>query len=225
MALNLTPFGFTATESLVYTVLLRLGPSTGYAVARAARVARANAYSALEGLVIRGAASRTPPPTRPARYRPTDPQSLLARLSLAQGEALDRLSRELRDLSHPGEPVTREVAGSRAVANLVMQLVARASQRVEGVVTAELWRPTLPGWRRAGERAQLDVRMTGDRPADAPDWLKSAGDDASTLGATILVIDESQLILTSGAGEAVAGVWSSHPLIVMLARRALETLP
>ncbi len=225
MALNLTPFGFTATESLVYTVLLRLGPSTGYAVARAARVARANAYSALEGLVIRGAASRTPPPTRPARYRPTDPQSLLARLSLAQGEALDRLSRELRDISHPGEPVTREVAGSRAVANLVMQLVARASQRVEGVVTAELWRPTQPGWRRAGERAQIDVRMTGDRPADAPGWLKSAGDDASALRATILVIDESQLILTSGEGEAVAGVWSSHPLIVMLARRALESLP
>lgn len=225
MALNLTPFGFTATESLVYTVLLRLGPSTGYAVARAARVARANAYSALEGLVMRGAASRTPPPNRPARYRPTDPQSLLARLSLAQGEALDRLSRELRDISHPGEPVTREVAGSRAVANLVMQLVARANQRVEGIVTAELWRPTLPGWRRAGERAQIDVRMTGDRPADAPDWLKSASDDASTLRGTILVIDESQLILTSGEGEAVAGVWSSHPLIVMLARRALETLP
>ena len=225
MALNLTPFGFTATESLVYTVLLRLGPSTGYAVARAARVARANAYSALEGLVMRGAASRTPPPNRPARYRPTDPQSLLAQLSLAQGEALDRLSRELRDISHPGEPVTREVAGSRAVANLVMQLVARANQRVEGVVTAELWRPTLPGWRRAGERAQIDVRMTGDRPADAPDWLKSASDDASTLRGTILVIDESQLILTSGEGEAVAGVWSSHPLIVMLARRALETLP
>ena len=225
MALDLTPFGFTATESVVYTVLLRLGPSTGYAVARAARVARANAYSALEGLVIRGAASRTPPPTRPARYRPTDPQSLLARLSLAQGEALDRLSRELRDISHPGEPVTREVAGSRAVANLVMQLVARASQRVEGVVTAELWRPTLPGWRRAGERAQLDVRMTGGLPADAPTWLKSADDEASTLRATILVIDESQLILTSGEGESVAGVWSSHPLMVMLARRALQTLP
>lgn len=225
MALDLTPFGFTATESLVYTVLLRLGPSTGYAVARAARVARANAYSALDGLVTRGAASRSPPPARPARYRPTDPQSLLARLSLAQGEALDRLSRELRDISHPGEPVTREVAGSRAVANLVMQLVARASQRVEGVITAELWRPTLPAWRRAVERAQLDLQMAGDLPADAPSWLKSAGDDASTLRATILVIDESQLILTSGEGETVAGVWSSHPLIVTLARRALETLP
>src|SRR5919204_1607207 len=105
---DLTPFGFTPTESLVYVTLLRIGPSTGYAVARAARLARANAYGALEGLVLRGAATRTS--TRPVRYRPTDPQALLAHLATVQGEALDRLTRELRDLSHPLTPATREVA-------------------------------------------------------------------------------------------------------------------
>src|SRR6059036_2784827 len=117
MTVDLTPFGFTPTESLVYTTLLRLGPTTGYAVARGARLARANTYAALEGLVTRGAATRTPPPARPARYRPTDPQALLAHLATLQGEALDRLGRELRDLSRPGEPVVREVGGSRAVSN------------------------------------------------------------------------------------------------------------
>ena len=224
MALDLTPFGFTPTESLVYTTLLRLGPATGYAVARAARLARANAYSALEGLVTRGAASRTPPPSRPARYRPTDPQGLLAQLAMMQGEALDRLGRELRDISRPGEPVTREVGGTRAVANLVMQLVARANKSVAGVMAAELWRPTLPAWRRAAERAQLDVRLMGDLPPDAPPWLKSVGEHAVTNRATVLVIDESQLIVTSGDGEAIAGVWSLHPLIVMLGLSALPTL-
>ncbi|HWC75414.1 MAG TPA: helix-turn-helix domain-containing protein, partial [Gemmatimonadales bacterium] len=210
MALDLTPFGFTPTESLVYTTLLRLGPATGYAVARAARLARANAYSALEGLVNRGAASRTPPPHRPARYRPTDPQGLLAQLAMRQGEALDRLGRELQELSLPGEPITREVAGLRAVANLVMQLVARATKRVEGVMAAELWRPTLPAWRRAAERARIALRMIGDLPADSPSWLKPAGEAATAARATILLIDESQLILTSGDGEAIAGVWSAH---------------
>jgi sugar-specific transcriptional regulator TrmB len=224
LPLDLTPFGFTPTESLVYSTLLRLGPSTGYAVARAARLARANAYSALEGLVTRGAASRTPPPSRPARYRPTDPQGLLAQLALVQGEALDRLGRELRDISRPGESVTREVGGSRAVANLVMQLVARANKSVAGVMAAELWRPTLPAWRRAAERAQLDVRVMGDLPPDAPPWLQAVGEHAVTNRATVLVIDESQLIVTSGDGEGIAGVWSSHPLVVMLGRRALPTL-
>jgi hypothetical protein len=40
---------------------------------------------------------------------------------------------------------------------------------------------------------------------------------------TILVVDEAQLVVTTGAGESIAGVWSSHPLIVMLARKALGT--
>ena len=223
MSLDLTPFGFTPTESLVYATLLRLGPSTGYAVARGTRLARANAYGALEGLVTREAATRTPPSVRPARYRPIDPHALLAQLATRQGEALDRLGRELKGLARPGDPVTREMAGSRAVANLVMQLVARAQRRVEGIVALELWRPTLPAWRRAGERADMSVRMRGELPPDAPAWLTAAASDG-TPSATVLVIDESQLIVTSGEGEAIAGLWTSHPLIVMLARRALQTM-
>jgi len=222
VALDLTPFGFTPTESLVYATLLRLGPSTGYAVARGARLARANAYGALEGLVTRGAATRTPPPNRPARYRPIDPQGLLALLATRQGEALDRLGREVRDLSRPGDPVTREVAGARAVANLLTQLVARAERSVEGVMALELWRPTLPAWRRAAERATLKVRARGGMPPDAPSWLEPASDDTSE--ATVLLIDDMQLVMTSGEGETIAGLWTSHPLIVLLARRALRSV-
>ena len=219
---DLTPFGFTPTESLVYATLLRLGPSTGYAVARGARLARANAYSALEGLVSRGAATRTPPPERPARYRPADPQSLLAHLATLQGEALDRLGEQLRDVSRPGEPVVREVGGSRAVANLVLQLVARAERSVEGIMALELWRPTLPAWRRASERAQVTVRLRGGMPADAPSWLEPAAADSPAV--TMLMIDETHVVITSGDGDAVTGLWTSHPLILLLARRALPTV-
>src|SRR6184192_4708138 len=122
--LDLTPFRFTATESLAYAALLRLGPSTGYAVAHATRVARANTYGGLEGLVSRTAALRLP--GRPARYRATDPAALIAQLAAAQGEALDRLSRSLRDADRAG-PEIRTVTGERAVANLIMQVVARAA--------------------------------------------------------------------------------------------------
>jgi len=222
MTIDLTPFGFTPTESVVYATLLKLGPATGYSVARTARLARANAYSALEGLVGRGAATRTPPSERPARFRPTDPQMLLAHLATLQGEALDRLGRELRGAARPSEPVTREVAGSRAVANLVMQLVARAERSVQGVMALELWRPTLPAWRRAGERATLSVRMRGGMPADAPSWLEPAG--ANAPHATVLLIDDVQLLLISGEGDVLAGLWSSHPLILLLAQRAMPTI-
>lgn len=223
MALDLTPFGFTPTESLTYSTLLRLGPSTGYAVARGARLARANAYSALEGLVTRRAATRNP--GRPTRYRPVDPQTLIAQLATLQGEALDRLSRELKNASRPGDPVTRELAGSRAVANLILQLVARAERRVQGIMAAELWRPTLPAWRRAGERAQVDLRIGGggELPSDAPAWVRPAPADAPPQ-ATILIVDDTQLLVTAGEGDHIAGLWSSHPLLAMLATRALQGL-
>ena len=150
-SVDLTPFGFTPTESLVYATLLRLGPSTGYAVARGARLARANAYGALEGLVTRGAASRTPPPARPARYRPTAPQALIAHHATRQGEARDHLARALRDASHPLEPVTKEVSGARAVANLVLQL---------GAWTA-CWRPSCGDPRsRRGDMRRRAPRST-----------------------------------------------------------------
>ena len=52
--LDLTPFGYTQTENLVYSRLLQGGPASGYAVARDLLIARANAYQALRGLVAKG---------------------------------------------------------------------------------------------------------------------------------------------------------------------------
>ena len=216
MAADLTPFGFTPTESLVYQALLKLGPVTGYAVAQEARLARANAYSALEGLVVRGAATRAT--GRPAVYRSVEPATLLTQLAAAQGAALDRLAQGLRRASAPGDPVTREVEGARAVANVVMQLVARAEATVAGVVAAELWRPSLPAWRRAAARATLTVQIAG--VADDPDGLSTGVVDAAT--PTVLVVDASHAITATGSGDGMRALWSSHPLIVALARTATE---
>jgi HTH-type transcriptional regulator, sugar sensing transcriptional regulator len=215
---DLTPFGFTATESVVYSALLRLGPATGYGVGRATRLARANAYAALEGLVGRGAAQRAS--GRPAQYRPADPRALLARLAAEQGAALDRLSHALEDASHPTEPETRTAAGARAVANVMQQLVARATGSIQGIVAAELWGPTLPAWRRAATRATLDVRLAGEAP-DAEGLLKGTVAAATP---TVLLIDDSQLLTAAGAGEQITALWSFHPLLVTLARVALRSI-
>ena len=214
------PFGFTATESMVYSTLLRLGPATGYAVARAVRLARANAYGALDGLVSRGAAVRIP--GRPTRYRPADPQALLAQITAAHGEALDRLSRDLADAARSTEPETKTLAGARAVANVVLQLVARAERRVEGVLAAELWRATLPAWRRAAARAQVELRIAGDAPTEAPELVVGTTPPDHP---TVLVIDNTQTLAAVGSADGLAAVWTSHPAIVALARRALGGAP
>ena len=214
------PFGFTATESMVYSTLLRLGPATGYAVARAVRLARANAYGALDGLVSRGAAVRIP--GRPMRYRPADPQALVAQITAAHGEALDRLSRALADAARSTEPETKTLAGARAVANVVLQLVARAERRVEGVLAAELWRATLPAWRRAAARAQVELRIAGDAPTEAPELVVGTTPPDHP---TVLVIDNTQTLAAVGSADGLAAMWTSHPAIVALARRALGGAP
>ena len=220
MPADLMPFGFTATESMVYSTLLRLGPATGYAVARAVRLARANAYGALDGLVSRGAAVRMP--GRPTRYRPADPQALLAQITAAHGEALDRLSRALADAARSTEPETKTLAGARAVANVVLQLVARAERRVEGVLAAELWRATLPAWRRAAARAQVELRIAGDAPTEAPELVVGTTPPDHP---TVLVIDNTQTLAAVGSADGLAAMWTSHPAIVALARRALGGAP
>src|SRR5690349_830515 len=128
--IELGAFGFTATESLAYTALLRLGPSTGYAVAHATRLARVNAYAALEGLVTRGAAIKAP--GRPARFRPADPQSLLIQLAAAQGDALEQLGRALDRATPNREPATQTAEGLRAIANILQLVVARAASTIHG---------------------------------------------------------------------------------------------
>jgi sugar-specific transcriptional regulator TrmB len=219
--LDLTPFGFTATESRIYGQLLQLGPSTGYSVAQATRVARANTYSALEGLVSRGAAARDA--GRPARYRPADPAALLARLATEQAEALDKLAKALENTRHTAEPETRSIGPGRAFANFLLQVVARANQRVQGVLPAELLRQTLPAWRRAHDRAAVELHVSGAdlpqdlaafaRPADLPDGFP-----------TLLLIDERQTVAASPASGSDGGFWSSHPAVAAIARLALKAL-
>ena len=215
MTIDLSPFGFTGTESTVYGALLKLGSATGYAVARATRLARANAYAALEGLVLRRAAARVP--GKPVRYRPADPTALLADLAQRQAEALDRLERSLRGAAAESTPTLQDLSGDRATQTVIQQLVARAEVRVAGVVSADLWRGVVPALRRAAARATLDVRVAGEVGDTAGLATGSAPADAPTL----LVLDDATVVMAQGASGEVAGFWSSHPLVVELARRAL----
>jgi len=40
----------------------------------------------------------------------------------------------------------------------------------------------------------------------------------------VLLIDDAQLLLISGEGDGLAGLWSSHPLILLIAQRAMPAI-
>ena len=159
MPLDLTPFGFTPTEGVVYKVLLRDGPGTGYAIARAAGLARANAYSALEGLTGKGAARVEA--GRPKRYRPEPPAALLARIASDHGQALSRLTTELEALAAPPTPTLVEITSSRGALQLIQHDVARAATSVELLAPAEAFPAARPGPAPAGARGPGRAALLG----------------------------------------------------------------
>jgi sugar-specific transcriptional regulator TrmB len=219
---DLTWFGFTPTEGLVYQVLLTGGPGTGYAIARAAGLARANAYSALEGLVAKGAARVDG--GRPKRYRPESPAALIARISNDHGQALERLSRELDAVSVPETETLVELISSRALLQLMTHDVARASRSVGLLAPADAYPLLGPALRRpyaAGVSLQLWATgpvQLGFSTVDliAPDAYPWPGMPI------ILVVDDRSAILAARTGSEVRGHWSTASSFVAAARLALE---
>lgn len=219
---DLTPFDFTPTESLVYEVLVTRGPGTGYAVARSAGLARANAYSALEGLVAKGAALAEP--GRPRRYRPEAPQVLLGRVAERQAKAIETLAHELDRVTVPVSPTLTEVTSLRGAGQLLTLEIARAKERVELCAPAPTYRMVGPALRRA---LQSGARLSlwSDEPVTdevAPVETLAAGDWPGRV--LIAAIDDRAALLATATGEHVVGYWSAAPTFRAAARHALASL-
>ena len=220
---DLTGFGFTPTESVVYEALLTSGPGTGYALARASGLARANAYSALEGLVAKGAARVEG--GRPRHYRPEPPAILIARIANNQGLALERLSSELQAVSVPGTPTVVEVESARAVLQLLTHEVARAVRSVTLLAPPDAFPLLAPALRRPVSSG-VPVELYSTKPVDLDFHPVEVIPEGHVWPGTpiISVVDDRSALLGSREGNAVQGHWSTAPAFVAAARLALQRL-
>lgn len=223
-SIDLTPFGFTATEALAYGALLELGPSSGYAVAKQLSIARANAYQALDGLVAKGASVLAE--ANPRRYRAVQPQALLTAIVQAQARKLDRLEQQIMAHPAPGaEPLVR-LEGARAVRETATRGIVRAAREVLCVAPPAELQALGPAFRaRAaalrpasvwslGPAADTSLSLTGELSMDA---LRRRFPDP-----VLLLIADGTLLAT--LGENTLGYWSSHPLIEGVVRAAIADL-
>lgn len=222
-SLDLTTFGFTPTESLIYEVLLRGGPGTGYAIARAAGLARANAYGALEGLVQKGAARVEE--GRPKRYRPEPPAALLARILERQGHALDEVSRTLDLISVPATPTLVELSSARGALQIASREAARAGEEIVLHAPPEAFPPLVPSLRKAaGGGVTLSLSST------APVELAFASVAVAPEGKAwpgqpfLLVVDGRSALLAARDGERVAGHWGTAPTLIAATTLVIRSL-
>ena len=222
-SIDLTPFGFTPTESRVYEVLLADGPGTGYAVARSAGLARANAYSALEGLVSKGAARSED--RQPKVFRAEPPASVLARIANAQGEALERLSRTLDGFGAPATLSIIELSSPKGLLQLLTNEIARAQRAVQLLAPAEAYPLLAPALRRAVS-AGLEVRLHSQVGVELPFVaVVPLAIDSRWPGLPVLgIFDDRSAVIASREGAEVLGHWSSAQPFVAAARLTLDHL-
>lgn len=222
MPLDLTPFDFTPTESLVYQVLVTKGPGTGYAVARAAGLARANAYSALEGLVTKGAARVDE--GRPKRFRPEPPAVLLARIVDRTGQAIEDLVDALDAIALPSSPTLAEIGSLRGAAQLLTLEIARARTEVLLCLPPEGYALLGPALRRAASTG-VALELSSDGAVDAPVPITQVTGAGRWPGHPLLAaIDGRVALIGASEGDRISGHWGNAPAFVAAARLTIRSL-
>ncbi len=221
--LDLTPFGFTPTESLLYEVLLTGGPGTGYAIARTAGLARANAYAALEGLVSKGAARSGE--GRPKRYRPEPPTAVLARIMDRYGASLDALSETLSQISVPASPTLVEVSTARGALQLISHEAARAQTSLGLVVPPDAYPVLTPSLRRAAAAGVSLTLMSVGEVELAFAEVRVVETEGRWPGQpVIMTVDGKSALMASRYGDLVEGHWGTAPTLVAAAELVLQGL-
>lgn len=220
---DLTPFGYTPTESLAYQALLELGPSSGYAVARHLNVARANAYQALDGLVSKGAAVVVAPET-PKRYRAIQPQTVFARVLAAQSQRLDDLERDLGADPAPTPDALVPIRGERAVRDVAIRAIVRARGGVRCVA---------PGSELRAFAQAIRARLTSGRPTavwTADDDREGVPGVPAAVGRGIERLGQRVILLVADGALAARldpipeGVWSADQLFAGLVGAAIDNV-
>jgi sugar-specific transcriptional regulator TrmB len=222
---DLTPFGFTPTESSTYQALLDLGPSGGYAVARALSIARANAYQALDGLVAKGAAVLVDA-AAPKRYRAVQPRTLFAQILAAEGRKLDEFERALVTQPTSGATPHLYVRGTRAILDIAVRAIVRAESEVRCVASGSRLDAFAPAF-RARLAAGRPSRLWATSPFATDYPVPVARMDSQRIewlghpDGLLLVADGA---LAATLGDAAEGIWSESQLVVGLVSATIEQM-
>ncbi|MDH3290337.1 MAG: hypothetical protein OEO20_01205 [Gemmatimonadota bacterium] len=223
---DLTSFGYTPTESLAYSALLRAGPSSGYAIAKRLSIARANAYQALNGLVAKEAAVVVD--ASPRVFRAVAPGALLARITREQAARLDRLEEAIAEIRSDGEAAIVPFRGSAEFEALALRTAVRANE-VTFLGPPELLLSLAPIWRARAANNRATTLYAVGAPPDTVPFVLSATVEVNTVvnrfGVPIgaILTNEAGIIAQLDLAEP-AGLWFSDPILTGTLRAALTAI-
>lgn len=223
---DLTPFGFTSTESRVYNSLLDLGPSSGYAIAQALGLARANTYHALSSLRDKGAISVLG--NEPLRVRAVRPDGLAALIGTQFSERLAVLDEQIRQRGEvsSGETVIA-IATERSLIELATRMIAREQSLLSVAAPPRFYSATGPAWRkRQADKLPSDCWVYGGAVATLPVEAREVSDAAviERFGpGPVLLATDSSAIWASWV-DGVMGWWTQEQLSIGLVRASIANV-
>ena len=223
---DLTPFGFTSTESRVYNALLDIGPSSGYAVARAIGLARANTYHALSSLTAKGAIAVLT--ERPLRVRAVRPDGIVALIASRNSEQLEALEEQVRRRGQAaGAEATVRISTDRALLDIATRMIVREEGALLVLAPGRFYGATAPAWRkRQSDRNPSRCWSYGDT-AMVPGSVISpltADEVTGRFGTEAVLIAANSSAIWASWKNGVTGWWTQQPLAIGLVRTSIANV-
>lgn len=210
-------FSMTRQEATVYLCLAQNGELTGYEAAKQTGISRSNAYSALAGLVDKGAAYTTEGTA--VRYHVVDVEEFCTN----KIRTLEELKKQIK-VHMPKMKMEQEgyltITGDRHIRDKVKNMIAQAKQRIYISMTETCVRLFEDEIKEALEKKKKVVILT-DEPMEFAGAIIYRTEDK---GRQIGVITDSTNVLTGeiGKGEESTCLYSGQQNFVQVFKDSLR---
>ncbi len=197
---ELSRFGLTRTEAAAYLSLLRIGPSSGYAVAKDLGIARANIYPALACLDRRELIQKHA--GRPQIFEALPPDACVALLAAEQAEALAALEHKLEAFDEATASVAKSFESTRTARAIADRLAGRAKAKLVADVSRPVESLLAPHARRlARQGVAVSIVATDETPL------------------SYVMVDDQWALFWLQDGR---GIWGSDPILLAIAAKIAD---
>ncbi len=215
---GLTNFNLTKQEATLYVLLLKSGQLTGYEAAKQTGISRSNTYTALAGLVDKGAAYVLEE-GKVTRYTPVAPAEFCSNKINYLEQVKQDILRQLPVLSNDAEGYIT-IKGAREIINKLRNTVSQAQARIYISANTRLLELLTPELTAALQRG-LKVVIIGDKSFCLPGAICYG---TTKQNGQIRLIADSHTVLTGDLqdGEDSTCLYSCKRNLVDLFKEALK---
>lgn len=215
MVESLVDIGLTEYEAKAYVALLKLGPASGYQVAKESGVPRSTIYEILAKLMTRGAVL-TQSFAEQTRYAPVAPEQFLGRLQHEFSGHVEALRAGLKDLTKTAAPMgsTWNLTGRKNLFAQARLMIEQAQEEVALLVgDDDELDELLPSLQRAQARgvALTVISPTAYDGGEVPVIVHPDGLSLrQSTGHGFALVTDGQEALTGEVDRSESAVWTTN---------------